>query len=585
MLATIVGIIISSFLLFLILIAIISIIFSSTEREVTIKPNSILLIDFSKPIPDRSSVSPWENFDFANFKINTILGVNDIVKNIKRAKNDPNIKGIYLNPGIIQTGVGSLEEIRNALLDFKASKKFIISYSNFYTHGSYYLSSVSDSIFLNPQGELSFIGLHSEVIFLKGLFEKLDIEPQIIRHGKFKSFVEPFTNDKMSPADRLQTTELIVSIWNHMLEGISKQRKITLSELNRLADGLVIRNATAAYKNKLIDGLRFKDEILACLTKLSGVASEKKLEIVNIVKYNKAPKINREFSNNKIALLYATGDIMMGEGDESTIGSESFSEAVRQARTDSSIKAIVLRVNSPGGYVEASEIIWRELYLAKKTKPLIVSMGSVAASGGYWISTPGDTIVADPTTITGSIGVFGIVFNAKNFFNKKLGITNDIAQTNKHSDLGSVSRGWSFRALSSEEREILQSEIENVYDIFLTKVSVGRKMSKTAVDSIGQGRVWSALDAKKIGLVDIIGGLDTAVAIAAKKSHLKEYRIVELPKMEDKFTVFLNGLSSQIRQNFMKSTLGKEEAIYKDVDKILQMQGIQTAMPFQINIY
>ena len=585
LLATILGVFIASFLIFIIFIGIIGVIISSSEKEVTIKPNSILSIDLSKQIPDRSSLNPLDNFDFVNFKVNPLLGLNDILKCIKQAKTDPNIKGIYFNPGIIQTGFGSLEEIHNALLDFKTSKKFIISYANIYTHGSYYLASVADSIFLNPQGDLMFIGLRSEIVFYKGLFEKLGIEPEVIRHGKFKSFVEQYTNDRMSDANRFQITELISSLWNHMIEGISDERHISVKDLNRLADGLVVRNAKTAFDNKLVDGLRYKDQVINCLTKLSGVSSEKKLEFVTLAKYNKAFKSKYDFQVNKIALIYASGEIIMGNGDESHIGSENLSQAISQARKDSTVKAIVLRVNSPGGISLASDIIWRELYLAKKTKPLIISMGSVAASGGYYISVPADTIVADATTITGSIGVFAIIFNAKTFFNNKLGITDDIVKSNKHSDLGSLERGFNFRALTGEEKGILQVEVENTYNTFLTRVSEGRKMSIAAVDSVGQGHVWSALDAKKIGLVDVIGGLDTAFAIAAKKAHLKNYRIEELPKVEDKITEIFNGFSSKIRQNLIKSTFGNNRGIYYDIDKLIQNQGIQNRIPYDIDIY
>jgi len=585
LLVTVLGVLIASLIIFLIFIGIIGAIISSSEREVSVKPNSILSIDLSKPIPDRSSESALENFDFINFKLNNLVGLNDILKCIKQAKTDPDIKGIYINPGYIQAGFGTLEEIRNALLDFKTSKKFIISFANIYTNSSYYLASVADSVFLYPQGEISFIGLHSEIIFYKGLFEKLGIEPEVIRHGKYKSYAEQYTTDRMSDANRFQIKELISSLWNKILEGISNERHISVKDLNNLADGLGVRNAKAALDNKLVDGLRYKDQINNCLTKLSGVSSEKKLEFVTLSKYNKVPKSKNKLPVNKIALVYASGDISMGNGDESHIGSENFSHAISEARKDTSVKAIVLRINSPGGIALASDIIWRELYLAKKAKPLIVSMGSVAASGGYYIAAPADIIVADATTIRGSIGVFAIVFNAKTFFNNKLGITNDIVESNKHSDLGSLERGFNFRPLTGEEKGMIQGEIENTYNVFLARVSDGRKMSIAAVDSIGQGHVWSALDAKKIGLVDVIGGLDTAFAIAAQKAHLKNYSIEELPKAEDKITEFLNGFSSKLRQNIIKLALGNNQELYPDVDKIIKQQGIQSRVPFDINVY
>ena len=579
-LASIVGVLLASLILFFISLAVLGTIISSTDKEVAVKSNSILQLQFDKSIPDRSSENPFENFDFSNFKPNITIGLTDIVKDIQHAKTDGNIRGIYLDLSIIPAGYGAIEEIRNALLDFKKSKKFIISYADYYTHGSYYLASVSDSIFLNPQGELTFIGLRSEQLFFKGALEKLDLEPQIIRHGKFKSAVEPLTNDRMSDANREQLTVLLSSLWGHMLDGISETRKIDKAELNRLADGLVIRGAQQALDHKLIDGVRFKDEILTLLAKLSDVSSEKKLEFITLNKYHKVPKSGKGYSKNKIALVYASGEIGMGTGDRESIGSDGLSKAIRDARQDSSIKAIVLRIDSPGGSALASDIIWRELSLAEKMKPLIVSMGSVAASGGYYIAAPADTIIADPTTITGSIGVFGILLNTKNFLNKKLGITTDVAKTNAHSDLGSI-----YRPLLPEERDVIQSGVENIYDVFLSRVAAGRRLTKASVDSIGQGRVWSAADAKRLGLVDIIGGLDKAIEIAAAKAHIKDYRIVDLPKLEDPLTSLMNDFSTKLKTSVINSELGNEKTIYYNLKNAISRQGILTRMPYEISIY
>jgi len=579
--AIILGAIVSVILLFFILLGIISVAVSSSEKEVTIKENSILKLEFNRPIPDRTSQNPLENFDFTSLKPNVTVGLNDILKDISYAKTDPDIKGIYLDLSMAPTGFGTIEEIRNALLDFKKSKKFIISYADYYTQGAYYIATAADSIFLNPVGEVAFLGLRAEVMFYKGAFEKLDIEPVIIRHGKFKSAVEPYITDKMSPENREQITSLINGLWGHVMDGISAQRKISKTELMRLADGLLVRNAKSAFDYKLIDGLRYKDEILHRLTKLSGVASEKKLAFVTLNQYNKAPKTSKDFPKDKIAVIYASGEINMGEGSNESIGCDGLSKTIREARSDTSIKAIVLRINSPGGSSLASEVIWREVSLAAKAKPLVVSMGSVAASGGYYIATPADTIVAEPTTITGSIGVFGMTFNVKNFMNKKLGITTDVAQTNKHADLGSI-----YRPLTAEEKEVVQAEVENIYDIFTTRVSDGRKMRKTAVDSIGQGRVWSAIDAHRIGLVDVIGGVDAAIKIAARKIKAKTYRIVELPKQEENaLTSLLNDMSTKVKSNIIKSELGNEYTIYNNLKEILQRQGINARMPFELNLY
>jgi protease IV len=579
-LATIVGVIVSSIVLVLILVGIVGGIIASADKEVTINANSILKIDLSKPIPDRTSDNPFENFNFRRMRPNVTLGLNDITRDILAAKTDPNIKGIYLDLSMIPAGWGSIEEIRNALLDFRKSKKFIISYADYYSQGAYYIATASDSIFLNPMGELAFLGMRSEVMFFKGSFEKLDIEPEIIRHGKFKSAVEPLISDKMSPENREQLTVLLSGLWNHILEGISAQRKISIPELNRLASGMTISNAQAALDHKMIDGVRYKDEIIDRLVKLSGAASEKKLSMVELNKYDKAAKPVISTSKNKIALVYASGEIQMGDGDEDNIGSEKLSKTIRKIRKDTSIKAIVLRINSPGGSALASDIIWRELELAAKVKPLIVSMGSLAASGGYYIAAPAHTIIAEPTTITGSIGVFGVMFNVKNFMGKKLGITTDVAQTNDHADLGSI-----YRPLTAQEHAIVLAEVEHVYDVFITRVSEGRKMSKAAVDSIGQGRVWSAIDAKRKGLVDEIGGIDRAFEIAAKKAKLKEYRIVELPEQEDPLTAFLNDFSTKMKNDIIHSELGEQQNIYDNLKGVMSRKGILMRMPYEINAY
>jgi protease-4 len=578
-LATITGIIISTLLIILLFVIIISAVVSSTEKEVTIKSGSILHLTLNKPIPERTPDNPFEDFDFQNMKPSGIIGLKDIIKNIKDAKDDSNIKGIYLDLCIIPSGFATIEEIRNAILDFKKSKKFVVAFADYYTQGSYYLATASDSIFLNPVGDISFIGLSSEIMFIKGALDKLGIEPQIIRHGKFKSAVEPLINDKMSAENREQLSTLLNSLWGHILKGISTTRKISIDSLNILADNLTIANAKSALDNHFIDGLRYKDEILSSLTKLSNASSEKDLELVTIATYNKAPKTKKAFSKNKIALLFAEGDIVMGDGDKGSIGSETLSKAVREARMDTGIKAIVLRINSPGGSALASDIIWRELTLAVKVKPLIVSMGSLAASGGYYIAAPADTIIAEPTTITGSIGVFGVIPNAQEFLNKKLGITTDIAKTNKHSKI-SISR-----PLSPDEKFVIQAEIENIYDIFISHVADGRNMNKAKVDSIGQGRVWSASDALRLGLIDAIGGINNAIDIAAKMAKLTEYRVVELPKQEDAFTALLSEFSSQISEKMIVKEFGENASLYYTAKSLTERQGILMRLPYTISIY
>jgi protease IV len=578
-LATIVGVIISSVLLFLILMGIISGIVSSTEKQVVVKSNSILHIKLDKSIPERSSDNPFDNFDFQTFKPSVVLGLTDIVRNIREAKDDSNIKGIYLDLGMTPIGFATVEEIRNAVIDFKKSGKFVVSYAENYSQGNYYLASAADSIFLNPAGRIAFLGLSSEVMFYKGALDKLDIEPEVIRHGKFKSAVEPFINDKMSAENREQISTLLNALWNHVLEGISAKRKIDIAQLNQIADEAKVTNPNGALANKFVDGICYKDEILTKLAKLSSANSAEDLEFISLASYNKAPKSKKGFSKNKIALVYAEGEIVSGEGDADNVASEDLSKAIRGARNDSSIKAIVLRINSPGGSALASDVIWREVYLASKIKPLIVSMGNLAASGGYYIASPADTIVAEPTTITGSIGVFGILFNAKGFFNNKLGITTDEVKTNKHGDIETL-----FKPLTPEEKLIIQAEVEGIYDTFISHVSEGRSLRKSFVDSIGQGRVWSATDAKRLGLVDIIGNLHSAIEIAAKKAKLSEYRIVELPKREDALTSFLSGFSAKMRQDAIQKELGETSRLYYNIKDLTGRSGILARLPFDLNM-
>ena len=584
-LATIVGIIVSTFLMVLIFFGIVSAIISSASSDdvATIDENSILKISFDSEITDRTGNNPLANFDFSTMKSHQSLGLNDILKNIEKAKNDDNIKGIYLELDNIPAGIATVEEIRNALIDFKTSKKFIVSYSDIFTQKGYYLASVSDKIYMNNQGFIEFVGLSAQLMFFKNALEKLGVEPVIIRgrNNQFKSAVEPLMYDKMSDANRLQTQTYMGSIWNHMLKGISETRKISIEQLNLLADSMKIDNSASALKYKMIDGIKYKDEILDELKTLSGT-EEKNPQIVKLGKYNNvADASKKSLSKNKIALIYASGQIDMGDGSEEAIGSEGLSKEIRKARKDSSIKAIVLRVNSPGGSALASDIIWREVMLAKKVKPVIVSMGDVAASGGYYIACPADVIVANQTTITGSIGVFGVLWNGQKLLNDKLGITTDRVTTNAHSDLGSP-----FRPMQASERAVIQKGVEDIYETFIGNVADGRKMKKTAVDSIGQGRVWSGVNAKEIGLVDEFGGMKRAIEIAAQKINAKDdYRIVEFPKQEDPMTSFLKEIKGETETYFMSDKLGDSYKYYKAYNNVLKIKGIQALMPFNVDIY
>ncbi len=581
MLATITGIVVTSFLFFLIIFGIISSLVSSTkDKPVKVMPKSVLYLKFDKPIIDRSSDNPMDNFNFTSFKSEPKIGLSDILDNLEKAKSDPAIKGIYMELSSIPSGIATVEEVRNALLDFKASKKFIITYGDALTQGAYYLASISNKIYLNPQGLIDFKGLNGEVLFFKGALEKLGIEPQVIRHGKFKSAIEPFILDKMSPANKEQTLTYMKSIWDHVVKGISDQRSVSVEDLNYYADSMLLKNAKAALDVKLVDGLKYKDEIIAELKTLSGTAADDDVEMISLSRYKRSPATKeKKFSKDKIAVIYATGQIDMGKSNQDNIGSDDLSETIRKARLDKNVKAVVLRINSPGGSALASEIIWREVMLTKKVKPVIASMGDVAASGGYYIACAADTIVANPNTITGSIGVFGLMFNGQKFLNDKLGVTVDVVKTNAHSDIGST-----FRKLTTSERNVIQFGVEEIYDVFITHVSEGRKMAKAQVDSIGQGRVWSGENAIKINLVDVIGGLNKAIEIAAKKAKLTDYRISNLPEQKEPLEQIIEQITGNSETSIMKNQLGDSYKYYKSFQNVLKMQGIQARLPFDIEI-
>jgi len=550
------------------------------EGTTIVADNSILELTFDHPVKERTSKNPFEGMRFPSLKSDQDLGLNDILKNIEKAKTDSHIKGIFLNLSFLRMGISTAEEIRNALLDFKKSNKFIYAYSEFYTQGSYYLASVADKVYLNPQGNLDFKGLSTELAFFKGALEKLEVEPEIIRHGKFKSAVEPFMSDKMSPENKAQITELQQSIWEQFVDDISQSRNISSEDLMSIANNMSSKNPEDALQLKMVDKLAYYDEVESDLKKITGRSDREKLKLLSVKKYDNVSSATKSLSYKKIAIIYAVGDIGGGEGDDESIGSDRISEAIRKARLDSSIKAIVFRVNSPGGSALASDVIWREVLLAKKAKPFVVSMGDVAASGGYYISCAADTIVAQPNTIKGSIGVFGLLFNTQKMFNNKLGITFDTVKTGKYSGIGSITR-----PMTAAEKAIIQQQVERIYDTFLSHVSEGRNMSKEAVDSIGQGRVWSGSDAKKLGLVDVLGGVNTAVKIAARMAKLEHYRTVALPEQKEFFQKLLEDLSTETKVNFAKEQLGESYKYYQRIQSMLKMEGIQARLPYEIEVY
>ncbi len=580
MFASLFGFILGGFLLILILVGIAGSIASggADEKSSTIKDNSILQLKLNYIIPERTSRSPFELFDIPGLEGGKSLGLNDVLANIHKAADDDHIKGIYLGADISPNSYASLEEIRNALIAFKKTGKFIISYAEIMDEHSYYVASVADKIYLNPSGEILLNGFSQQVFYIKGMLDKIGLQPELIRHGKYKAAGEPLIADKMSDDNRKQIESYMGSLYNHFLKNIAISLHKDLKDITEIVNKLMVQNPSDAVRLGMIDSVKYQDEVSGILKAKMGLGEKDKLELVSMSKYKNVSG-NTSVSDNKIAILYCVGDIVSGKGDDETMGSEKIAETLRKLREDDSYKAVVLRINSPGGSAMASDIIWREVVLCKEKKPVIVSMGNVAASGGYYIATPADVIVAEPNTITGSIGVFGLMINAKELLNDKLGIKIETVKFGEYSDLGSPDR-----PLNEGERKVIQNSIDRIYTDFVKRVSEGRHMSEAQVDSIAQGRVWSGFDAKQIGLIDKFGGLDKAVEIAAKKAKLKEYRRVNLPEMNDPFSEIISRLNQSASTYFMKRELGSNYIQYLQVKKALKYQGMQMRMSYDFQI-
>ncbi|WP_028298896.1 signal peptide peptidase SppA [Olivibacter sitiensis] len=577
--ASVVGVFISVVLIFVFFIIIVSAMISSASSDgpTVVENNSVLTMKLDYAIDERSSSTPFGALDLYNMKTKKQLGLNDISARIKAAKENENIKGILLDLSSVGANFATAKEIRDALLDFKSSKKFIVAYSEYYSQTAYYLASAADKVYLNPVGELDFRGLASQVMFYKQALDKLGIEAQVIKVGTYKSAVEPFILDGMSEANKLQVNSYLQSINNVFLDNISKSRNIAVDSLKHIADSYLARNAEGALSTKMIDGLKYKDELLAELAKRLDVNDSKSIKSLTIEDYIPESKLSR--AKDRIAVIYANGSIVSGEGDHTIIGSESISKAIRKVREDKQVKAVVLRVNSPGGSALASDVIWREVELCKQQKPIIVSMGDVAASGGYYISCAADSIFAQPNTITGSIGVFGIIPNMKSLLNNKLGVHIDVVKTGKYADLGDLSR-----PLTAEETSLLQQEVNRTYSTFTKRVADGRKLSQAQVDSIGQGRVWTGSQAMAIGLVDKLGGLDDAIKAAASKAKLEEYKLVTYPAIKSGLEQFIASSSDDIQSYMARREFGAAYPYVLQAKEALQLNGIQARLPYSISI-
>ncbi|WP_069659841.1 signal peptide peptidase SppA [Arcticibacter eurypsychrophilus] len=578
--ASMLGFILSFIVLGLLLVVgIVGLISSAGDEPAKVEANSVIHFSLNYPIVERTIKNPLDNIDIAGIHGDKTLGLNDILSALKRAKSDENIKGIYLDLSGVQGGMATLEEIRNGLLDFKKSKKFILAYSEVYSQKAYYLASVADKVYINPEGILEFTGLSSQSPYFKGALEKLEIEAQVIKVGTYKSAVEPFILDKMSDANRKQVTSFLGSLYQHLLSGVSTSRKISRDSLFAMANQLKIQKAQDAVTYKLVDGLRYKDQVIDELKTRTGIDKKNDLKSISLMDYMKANTPEEGDMDSRVAVVYASGEITGGEGDDESIGSERISRALRKVRLDKKIKAVVFRINSGGGSALASDVIWREVALTRKVKPVIVSMGDVAASGGYYIACAADSIFAQPNTITGSIGVFGIIPNMQKFFNNKLGITFDGVKTAEHADLGTT-----LRPLTDSERFIIQTEVNRIYATFTKRVADGRKKTQAYVDSIGQGRVWSGTEALKIGLVDRLGNIDDAIRSAAKMAKIKNYKLVAYPAQKDPFEAIFSGGEDKLKEHFSKLQFGDNYVYFQQLQSALKLNGIQARLPYTISI-
>lgn len=578
-LATIVGIFVFT-LLFFFGILFIGAVFGGDEQSVEVKENSVIELNLSQIQYDYAGKfsDPW----VTAFSNETQIGLTDVIAAIKAAKNDENIKGISILNNYSSLGMAQSKAVRDVLEDFKKSGKFVMAYANSYSQQDYYLNSVANTIYLNPVGEMEFKGMSSDVLFFKDFQEKTGVKMEVIRHGKYKSAVEPFLENKMSDANREQITALLNSIWNSVVVDIAKSRNVSVQKLNEIANGLLARTPEMAKAQKLVDIIAYEDVYHNAIKKLLKVDSKEDYESVSILDYTQnfiTTSIPTDTSD-EIAIIYAQGDIESGEGDVNVIGEGSMRRSIIEARDNEDVKAIVLRIDSPGGSALTSDLIWREIELAKKVKPVVVSMGNYAASGGYYIACNASKIFAENNTITGSIGVFGILPNFSGL-STKMGIYSE--QVNTHQNAGNYNP---FSPIDEKFKAVTLEGVEKVYSTFVSHVAKGRKMTFAQVDAIAQGRVWTGSEALKLGLVDKIGGLDDAIKEAARLSKTKNYSTKNYPEFEKDFDEFLENFPfARTRERFIKEEIGEEN--YRMIEQIKRAQnykGIQARMPFEISI-
>jgi protease-4 len=580
-LATLVGIFLFFIVGFFLIVGLVGAL--SKDPETSVEANSVLKLDLNRPIEENTADNPFEGLELPGFGDQpSKVGLVQIKEALANAKADDNIRGIFLEANYPMAGYATVEELRDALIDFKKSGKFVYAYGEVYTEKGYYLSSVASRIFLNPAGGMELNGLSSSYPFFKGTFDKLAIKPEIFKVGEYKSAVEPFIREDMSEPSRQQTISYLNSINDYTFKNIASARGLQPASLKNIADSLLVQKPADALKYKLVTDLGYYDELETALRKQLKMAEDKKINFISFSKYSKAPKINPvNTSENRIAVIVAAGEIVSGDGDSDNIGSDKIAAEIRKARLDDKVKAVVLRINSPGGSALASDVMWREVVLTKKVKPIVASMSDVAASGGYYLAMGCDKIVAHPNTITGSIGVFGMLFNVEGFLKDKLGVTVDGVKTNHFADFPNLTRN-----LTDFERGVVQRSVENTYDIFTSKAAEGRNMKQEELKKLASGRVWSGAEAVQNGLVDELGGLEDAIRIAVKAAKLQDndYRVRYYPAPKNLLEEFIGGMSEEKEARALRNQLGFLAPYAGHILKLQRLEGIQARLPYDLEL-
>jgi protease-4 len=581
-LASCLGSLVALIALFLIMImvsaGIVAGLVGGADEQVIVNENSVLQLNLDAEITEQQVDNPFEGV-FGSEAPN--VGLLQLKQAIKNAKTDPKIKGIFLNVSYPMTGFSTIEEIRQSLLDFREEGKWVIAYSDAMSEGAYYLASAADKIYLNPEGEVEFNGLAIEVTFFKKMFDKLEVKPEIFRVGEFKSAVEPFILEKMSPANRLQLTEMVNSIYDHVLDRVSEARGIERGKLEEISDKMLVRNAKLSVEHGLVDSLLYYDQVLDELRSKLDLKEDAKVKFIRYNKYRKSyTSAASTTSSNEVAVIVADGTILPGNDDQGVIGGDAFAAEIRKARENDKVKAIVIRINSPGGSFVASDMMWREVTLAAEKKPVIASMSDYAASGGYYLAMGCDTIVAQPHTITGSIGIFSVLFDASGLLSNKLGITFDDVKTGEYGDMITISR-----PLTEAEKNVWQTRTEEIYETFTAKAAAGRNMSQDKLKEVASGRVWTGVQAKERGLVDVLGNFNDAIEIAAEKAGIADdYKVRFYPRQKPFFEELMEGLEENSRVSAMKTELGDNYIYYQYWQRVKSYNGTQARMPYEFII-